>query len=250
MSFRVGLAVDSITPELTGIGRYTFELARRLPLHPEIRSLATYRGSVRVSDFSSLSARPTRWTRWKQRVIRLVEPQLDVFHGPNYSLPRWSDGGVVTMSTNTTCTNLVMDAAANGSSLTQNAGVVFTITGDAVLNQPTASTIAGWYINAGSATVAGSVSLGGTTTTTGRVAKIVITTGSLDISGDLIYNSAASTSQTAVIDMSGGAGNLYLVGSLTLANGSGTLTPGTTSTVTFDGVADQTITDGSAITYS
>ena len=77
MSFRVGLAVDSITPELTGIGRYTFELARRLPLHAEIRSLATYRGSVLATDFSSLSARPTRWTRWKQRVIRLVEPQLE-----------------------------------------------------------------------------------------------------------------------------------------------------------------------------
>jgi alpha-1,3-rhamnosyl/mannosyltransferase len=36
------LAVDALTPPLTGIGRYTWELASRLPLQPALETVRFY----------------------------------------------------------------------------------------------------------------------------------------------------------------------------------------------------------------
>ncbi len=168
----------------------------------------------------------------------------------NFSDLHFASGAVYTMNNSNSCISFTIDPVALATSFTQSAGTTLTVNGDVTISQPTASVIAAWNINSASASVSGNVNIGGTATTTGRVAKIVITTGSLDIAGDLVYNSAASTAQTAVIDMSGGAGNLYVAGNFVLTNSSGTLTPGTSSTVTFDGTADQNIADASAVSYS
>jgi len=86
---------------LTGIGRYTLELARRLPKHPNIRRLSLVRGSERVRSVDGLlrSAAPTGkiWRSIKRRSARLAVPlRPDIVHGPNYSLPRMAGCGVVT----------------------------------------------------------------------------------------------------------------------------------------------------------
>src|SRR5688572_11252593 len=49
-SMKVVLTVDAIKRPLTGIGRYAVELARRLPLHEEIKSLALF------GDFSEVAS--------------------------------------------------------------------------------------------------------------------------------------------------------------------------------------------------
>jgi hypothetical protein len=137
--------------------------------------------------------------------------------------------------------------------LTHSGTNALTVTTNVTVNQPTANNLTiAWNINGGSATVGGNVTIGGTNTTTNRIAKIAITTGTLTITGNLVYNSSATTAGTAVVDLSGGAGTLNLAGSLTLTNGTGTLTPGISgSIVNYNGTtAAQTVTLSSAITYN
>lgn len=102
---RVALTVDALSPQLTGIGRYCWELAQRLPAHPAVQSIDFYVGAERIADPSRLlSSRRTR--RWSQKLLaplqraqrrRSVIPGADVVHGPNYRLPDWADKGVVTV---------------------------------------------------------------------------------------------------------------------------------------------------------
>ncbi|NUT00769.1 MAG: glycosyltransferase family 4 protein [Sphingomonas sp.] len=97
---RLGLSVDAIAPELTGIGRYSLELARRLPSHPDIRSLTFFRGREPVRNVERLllgmeQKRQPRFIRqWAERSARR---RVDLVHGPNYFLPDWAELGVVTV---------------------------------------------------------------------------------------------------------------------------------------------------------
>ncbi len=105
------LAVDAIVPPLTGIGRYTWELARyyTMPesgldrprfffaghwvenpaslLHPAISAAKPRR------RIGQLPRMPASWRRWNMR--RQMEGH--VFHSPNYFLPEAVDGGIVTV---------------------------------------------------------------------------------------------------------------------------------------------------------
>ncbi len=161
-----------------------------------------------------------------------------------------ADLAVITMSNNNSCTSLTLPAGANSTSLTHSGTASLTVNGNVTVNQPTASKIIAWNINGGSAIVSGNVSVGGSNTSTARIAKIVLTSGTLTIAGDLLYNSASSTPMTAVVDMSGGSGTMNIAGNMTLTNTSGTLTPGTSSTVVYNGTGAQTIIDGSSISYN
>ena len=99
---RVTLCVDALQPQLSGIGRYTWELCNGLARRPEISQLQFYSGHSLVKDPSALlrqersSARIGRLRRaagkWYTRraLKRLV-------HGPNYFLPLSVHGGVVTV---------------------------------------------------------------------------------------------------------------------------------------------------------
>ncbi len=103
---RVAFSVDALSPQLTGIGRYCWELAQRLPAHPDIKAIEFYMGAERVRDparLLSTSSEPTR-RFWKltspfgeaQR-RRNIPPVADVVHGPNYHLPDWAEKGVITV---------------------------------------------------------------------------------------------------------------------------------------------------------
>lgn len=112
---KVILSVTPIKYPLTGIGRYTYELAKGLAAGPQVERLL-FAGSVRL--FETLprpGAEPDwmsrlrgfllkrRWAvsayratvvRWRDRRLRGLEDH--VFHGPNYYLPRFRGPGVVT----------------------------------------------------------------------------------------------------------------------------------------------------------
>ena len=103
---RVALSVDALSPQLTGIGRYCWELAQRLPAHPAVRPIEFYIGSERVREPARLLEKrlPTpRWSRMLLTSLRKLQsgsantPDPDVVHGPNYSLPDWAENGVVTV---------------------------------------------------------------------------------------------------------------------------------------------------------
>lgn len=103
---QVALTLDALSPQLTGIGRYCWELAQRLPAHPAVQSIEFYVGAERISNPARLlmSRRTTaRWSRKLFAPLRKVQRRrnassvADVVHGPNYHLPSWAENGVVTV---------------------------------------------------------------------------------------------------------------------------------------------------------
>lgn len=110
------LSIDPIKYPLTGIGRYTFELARQLDRMPEIESLKFLRGGrlcdsipLPVDVPNALSGIYGQLLKSKLTVAlyRLVMPWMKaralrgledhVFHGPNFYLPPFGGRSVVTM---------------------------------------------------------------------------------------------------------------------------------------------------------
>src|ERR1041385_2571210 len=155
------------------------------------------------------------------------------------------------MNNDNSCSSLTLAASATASSFTHGGSSALTVTGGVTVNQPTVNTTTtSWSINAGSATVGGSLNIGGSNTGTNRIAQVVVTTGTLTVSTDLVFNSSATTANLAVLSLSGAA-TVHLGGSLTLTNATGTLSPGTTSTFDYNGTGAQTVKMGtSAITYA
>jgi hypothetical protein len=158
--------------------------------------------------------------------------------------------GTVTINRNSSASSFTIPPDATSTTLTLATGVTLAISGNVALNQPTAAVIASLNVNAGTVTVGGNVILGGNNTTSGRTAKVIITTGTLNIDGNLTYNCAASTPANAVLDMAGGAGNVNLKGSVIFTNGSGTLSAGTTSSFTFNGTSDQYVANAANFVYN
>lgn len=97
------LSVEALSHNLTGIGRYTWELAKRIPDHPDVTSLSLYKNDRWILDLADLmdpaARRPRsnmvgRWVR-RRKAERIFRGRL--FHGPNYFLPPKVDHGVVTV---------------------------------------------------------------------------------------------------------------------------------------------------------
>ncbi len=148
--------------------------------------------------------------------------------------------------------SITLLAANPGHTLTHTLTNSLTVTGDVTINQPAiAAYTNAWYINGGTATVNGNLNITGTTATATCIGKAVVTTGTLTIGGNLVYNSFAGASAAqSVVDISGGAATLRVGGSIQLNGaGTGTLTPGANSTVIFNGTGSQNIATGSAIDY-
>ncbi len=166
------------------------------------------------------------------------------------------------LSINTAALTLTLDLATanvaamrviggNFANVLQHTGTnVLNVSGNVELQQPIAVATNSWAINAGTANVAGRVTLASTTITTSRIRRILLTTGTLDVEGDIVYQALTSASSTlAVIDMSGAA-TLRVAGSMMFSGtASGTLTPGSFSTVIYDGTGAQTVIEGSSIAY-
>lgn len=146
---------------------------------------------------------------------------------------------------------LIIAGGGHHSTLTQSLGSVLTITGNAVVEQPTSnSQNATWSVNAGTATVSGNLIIGGSNITTSRVSRVLVTTGTLNISGDIVFNSPALVTANAKMDLSGGAGTVNLSGNIALTNGTGNIIPGSTSTFNWNGTSPQTFNLSSSLNYA
>ncbi|WP_175933342.1 MULTISPECIES: glycosyltransferase family 1 protein [unclassified Burkholderia] len=104
------LAVDAIVPPLTGIGRYTWELAKYYATPDSgLGSIRYFFAGQWVSDPHNLLNGPPRspafrrkgfWPRLSARLQQWHERRViheHVFHSPNYFLPEWVEGGIVTV---------------------------------------------------------------------------------------------------------------------------------------------------------
>jgi len=99
---KVTLVVDAMRAPPGGIGRYTRELAQRLPHQPDIDELLFFDDGRFVDDPAQLvrgDRTRSKWLlpRWLGK--RLVGARLasTLVHGPNYFLPAEADSGVVTV---------------------------------------------------------------------------------------------------------------------------------------------------------
>ena len=99
---KVILSVEALGPQLSGIGRYTLELASRLPASGQVESLRLYRNKRWVKELGPLLAGEKVLPRsWPKVVADWLLPSKvekgEVFHGPNYFLPDFVEGGVATI---------------------------------------------------------------------------------------------------------------------------------------------------------
>ena len=116
---RLIVSVDALTPSLTGIGRYTWELVTRLQGAPGLKQLRFYRAGRWVKDparlrqapaaasvaaaagssTSSPGARPPPSAAylWAKDLYWRTTCRGNVFHAPNYFLPPCARNGVITV---------------------------------------------------------------------------------------------------------------------------------------------------------
>jgi alpha-1,3-rhamnosyl/mannosyltransferase len=97
-------AVDALSPQLSGIGRYTWELAQRLAQSTDFTRIRYYHNEQWIDLPAKLLIKslvrkkkhfnPPRWAKnlYWQRTCR-----EQVFHSPNYLLPRYAKNGVITV---------------------------------------------------------------------------------------------------------------------------------------------------------
>jgi len=102
------LSVEALSPPLSGIGRYAWELAQRLPSTPGIESIRFFHNGQWLANPAALlspngsvaNEKAKRGIRWPRRLVAFTESlncRGQVFHGPNYFLPPRTDMGVITV---------------------------------------------------------------------------------------------------------------------------------------------------------
>jgi len=144
-------------------------------------------------------------------------------------------------------------ATTFGNTLTHTGTNTLDVSGQVQMAQPTGSATNLWSIGGGSAHVGGSVVLLGSSSSSARIRRITVNgAGLLRIDSNLVYNQVASANAAnAVVDLSSGTPTMRIGGSLAFSGptSTGTLSPGSGSTVIFDGTGTQSIGDGSSISY-
>lgn len=105
----ITLSVEALDPQLTGVGRYVWELARRLPTQSGVGKIRFLRNGEWFPDPARLLVDPSpkkrpkhiRWLRKRTKpLLRLRDDLLGRFsicHGPNFFLPDIAEKGVITV---------------------------------------------------------------------------------------------------------------------------------------------------------
>lgn len=120
------MATDAIKQPLTGIGRYTWELATRLSYHPLVQSIGylaygCWKSTEEILGFGTLESKGENRSKQMTNVfyrqiaksraigdvydlaypllvkVRVNSKKADLFHGPNYSVPKLDIPTVVTI---------------------------------------------------------------------------------------------------------------------------------------------------------
>ena len=113
---KIILAVNAIRPPLTGIGRYTWELANRIPVMPGVESVRFFAEGRWVNDVGTLLEQSPAKLAARQHLIRspmavavyrLLSPLLlrhrlrpfsdYLYHSPNFYLPVFSGPAIATI---------------------------------------------------------------------------------------------------------------------------------------------------------
>lgn len=104
---QLALGVEALASQLTGIGRYTWELACRLPNVSGVESLKFFRAGTWHDDAASFlddMAPVSRSPTFRGRLPRKVRTWLDrrefsqrLYHGPNFFFPPQAENAVVTV---------------------------------------------------------------------------------------------------------------------------------------------------------
>ncbi|MET3761221.1 glycosyltransferase family 1 protein [Sphingomonas sp. UYEF23] len=101
VGMRIGITVDSLSTNLTGIGRYTWELGQGLAARPEITELSYFLGDHWHSDPAGLISGKARRRSRLPRILRRwrAKQQFDgrLIHGTNYFLPPLAESGIITV---------------------------------------------------------------------------------------------------------------------------------------------------------
>lgn len=114
MGLKLVLSVEALGPDLGGIGRYTWELAQRLPKHDLLQDVQFYRTGRWIKEPANLlqvpyktapgATQPRRLPRlrikppnWMLQWQALARCRGRVFHGPNFFLPDCAEIGVATV---------------------------------------------------------------------------------------------------------------------------------------------------------
>ncbi len=100
MQMRVGLTIDPLSPLLTGIGRYTWELCNGVRAHADVGDLQFFRDEqwFRKPDiFLSKRRFRLRGPLWMRRYTSRPVFRDRLLHGTNYFLPRRTELGVLTV---------------------------------------------------------------------------------------------------------------------------------------------------------
>ena len=120
------------------------------------------------------------------------------------------------------------------------------VTGNLTINKPANANINLLNVNAGTVTVHGNLTLGGATATATQIARIVLTTGTVNVDGNLVFVSGSAANNN--IDMTSSSGTINLKGAFTATLGT-TQNLGS-SVFNYNGAAAQTVLIGvSAINY-
>ena len=152
---------------------------------------------------------------------------------------------VCTMNTNTTCSNLVFHAGANARTFTITGGDTLSVSSNVTINQPAAAVTNTLAVNAGACTISGNLNFTGVTNTATWVSKVAVTTGSLNVAGTVNWM-ANTLVATEVISVT--TGTLTFGTSLTMGQGSGTLSVTGAATVNFNGSTAPSFNFGGAAT--
>lgn len=103
------LSVEALSPNLTGIGRYTWELAQRLPTLIQLQQVRFYRNGQWIEQPDKLLKPWASNEAVRKKVFKFKLPRQvrnwgmalacrgSVFHGPNFFLPACADKGVITV---------------------------------------------------------------------------------------------------------------------------------------------------------
>ena len=97
---RVTLSVDALSPHLSGIGRYVWELSKGLQRRDDVDVQFFARGRIIERPEVLLSGEPRSPPRRFSRLRRFLPkrtPNYGLVHGPNYFLPACAETGLITV---------------------------------------------------------------------------------------------------------------------------------------------------------
>jgi alpha-1,3-rhamnosyl/mannosyltransferase len=98
----ITLAIEALSPRLSGIGRYTWELCKRVPYQPGILRVSYVSNGRLVNDPAmELNGPPNserlRFPKWITAPLHRHFLRTSVTHGPNYFLPPEAETGIITI---------------------------------------------------------------------------------------------------------------------------------------------------------